>query len=62
MFRRYNANGIRQNEDAEQTMQALKVVETETCNIAKEQEESKEVDLPKLESDDAKVELPKLMH
>lgn len=41
----------------EQTMQALKVVETETCNIAKEQEESKEVDLPKLESDDAKVEL-----
>ena len=42
----------------EQTMQALKVVETETCNIAKEQEESKEVDLPKLESDDAKVELP----
>ena len=39
-------------------MQALKVVETETCNIAKKQEESKEVDLPKLESDDAKVELP----
>ncbi len=44
----------------EQTMQALKVVETETCNIAKEQEEFKEVDLPKLESDDAKVELPKV--
>lgn len=44
----------------EQTMQALKVVETETCNIAKEQEESKAVDLPKLESDDAKVELPEV--
>ncbi len=44
----------------EQTMQALKVVEAETCNIAKEQEESKEVDLPKLESDDAKVELPEV--
>ncbi|PGX30300.1 flagellar hook-length control protein FliK [Bacillus cereus] len=44
----------------EQTMQALKVVETETCNIAKEQEEFKEVDLPKLESDDAKVELPEV--
>lgn len=44
----------------EHTMQALKVVETETCNIAKEQEESKEVDLPKLESDDAKVELPEV--
>ncbi|ATI58976.1 flagellar hook-length control protein FliK [Bacillus cereus] len=44
----------------EQTMQALKVVETENCNIAKEQEESKEVDLPKLESDDAKVELPEV--
>ncbi|MED3524455.1 flagellar hook-length control protein FliK [Bacillus thuringiensis] len=44
----------------EQTMQALKVVETETCNIAREQEESKEVDLPKLESDDAKVELPEV--
>lgn len=44
----------------EQTMQALKVVETETCNIAKEQEESKEVDLPKLESDDAKVGLPEV--
>ncbi len=42
----------------EQTMQALKVVETETCNIAKEQEGAKEVDLPKLESDDAKIELP----
>ncbi len=44
----------------EQTMQALKVVETETCNIAKKQEESKEVDLPKLESDDAKIELPEV--
>lgn len=44
----------------EQTMQALKVLETETCNIAKKQEESKEVDLPKLESDDAKVELPEV--
>ncbi|PEQ66653.1 flagellar hook-length control protein FliK [Bacillus cereus] len=44
----------------EQTMQALKVVETETCNIAKEQEEFKEVDLPKLEGDDAKVELPEV--
>ncbi|PFL40323.1 flagellar hook-length control protein FliK [Bacillus cereus] len=44
----------------EQTMQALKVVETETCNIAKEKEEFKEVDLPKLESDDAKVELPEV--
>ncbi len=44
----------------EQTMQALKVVETETCNIAKKQEESKEVDFPKLESDDAKVELPEV--
>ncbi|WP_151909216.1 MULTISPECIES: flagellar hook-length control protein FliK [Bacillus cereus group] len=38
----------------EQTMQVLKVVETETCNIAKKQEESKdlEVDLPKAEGDD----------
>jgi len=44
----------------EQTMQALKVVETETCNIAKEQEEFKDVDLPKLESDDTKVELPEV--
>lgn len=44
----------------EQTMQALKVVETETCNIANKQEEFKEVDLPKLESDDAKVELPEV--
>lgn len=43
----------------EQTMQALKVVETETCNIAKKQEESKDVELPKLESDDA-VELPEV--
>jgi len=38
----------------EQTMQALKVVETETCNIAKE------VELPNAESDDVKVELPKV--
>nr|WP_086397924.1 flagellar hook-length control protein FliK [Bacillus cereus group sp. BfR-BA-01355] len=44
----------------EQMMQALKVVETETCNIAKKQEEFKDVDLPKLESDDAKVELPEV--
>ncbi|PEU80230.1 flagellar hook-length control protein FliK [Bacillus thuringiensis] len=44
----------------EQTMQALKVVETETCNIAKKQEEFKDVDLPKTESDDAKVELPEV--
>ncbi|PGM93547.1 flagellar hook-length control protein FliK [Bacillus cereus] len=44
----------------EQMMQALKVVETETCNIAKKQEEFKDVDLPKGESDDAKVELPKV--
>lgn len=44
----------------EQMMQALKVVETETCNIAKKQEEFKDVDLPKGESDDAKVELPEV--
>lgn len=44
----------------EQTMQALKIVETETCNIAKKQEEFKDVDLPKTESDDAKVELPEV--
>ncbi|MDD0818655.1 flagellar hook-length control protein FliK [Bacillus cereus] len=44
----------------EQTMQVLKVVETETCNIAKKQEESKDlyVDLPKDEDDDVKIELP----
>lgn len=44
----------------EQTMQVLKVVETETCNIAKKQEESKELDgdLPKAEGDDVKIELP----
>ncbi len=42
----------------EQTMQVLKVVETETCNIAKKQEESKDVDLPTAESDDVKIELP----
>ncbi|PEV39476.1 flagellar hook-length control protein FliK [Bacillus thuringiensis] len=44
----------------EQTIQALKVVETETCNIAKKQEEFKDVDLPKAESDDAKIELPEV--
>ena len=44
----------------DQTMQILKVVETETCNIAKKQEESKDLDgdLPKAESDDVKIELP----
>lgn len=45
----------------EQTMQVLKVVETETCNIAKKQEESKDLDgeLTKTaESDDVKIELP----
>lgn len=44
----------------EQTMQALKIVETETCNIAKKQENSKDldVDLPKAEGDDVKIELP----
>ncbi|GLV63841.1 flagellar hook-length control protein FliK [Bacillus mycoides] len=44
----------------EQTLQVLKVVESETCNIAKKQEGSKEVELPKAESDDVKVELPKV--
>lgn len=43
----------------EQTLQVLKVVESETCNIAKKQEGSKEVDPSKAESDDVKVELPK---
>ncbi|MED0938086.1 flagellar hook-length control protein FliK [Bacillus mobilis] len=44
----------------EQTMQALKIVETETCNIAKKQEDSKDldVDLPKAEGNDVKIELP----
>lgn len=44
----------------EQTMQALKIVETETCNIAKKQEDAKDldVDLPKAEGDDVKIELP----
>lgn len=42
----------------EQMMQVLKVVETETCNIAKKQEESKDTDLPTAESDDVKIELP----
>ncbi|PHE14459.1 flagellar hook-length control protein FliK [Bacillus toyonensis] len=44
----------------EQTMQALKVVEIETCNIAKKQEESKDGDLMTSESDDVKVELPEV--
>lgn len=44
----------------EQTLQVLKVVESETCNIAKKQEESKEVELPTAESDDVKVELSKV--
>ncbi|QWH17065.1 flagellar hook-length control protein FliK [Bacillus mycoides] len=44
----------------EQTLQVLKVVETETCNIAKKQEESKEVELQKAESDDVKLELPEV--
>ncbi len=42
----------------EQMMQVLKVVETETCNIAKKQEDSKDVDLPTAESEDVKIELP----
>lgn len=44
----------------EQMMQILNVVEKETCNIAKKQEESKDldVDLLKAESDDVKIELP----
>ncbi|MDA1677441.1 flagellar hook-length control protein FliK [Bacillus cereus group sp. TH152-1LC] len=44
----------------EQMMQVLKAVETETCNIAKKQEEFKDldVDLPKAESEDVKIELP----
>ncbi|MED2995657.1 flagellar hook-length control protein FliK [Bacillus tropicus] len=44
----------------EQMMEVLKVVETETCNIAKKQEESKDLDgdLLKAESEDVKVELP----
>ena len=44
----------------EQMMEVLKVVETETCNIARKQEESKDLDgdLPKAESEDVKVELP----
>lgn len=44
----------------EQTMQALKIIETETCNIAKKQEDSKglDVDFPKAEGDDVKIELP----
>ncbi|PHD60045.1 flagellar hook-length control protein FliK [Bacillus wiedmannii] len=42
----------------EQTMQVLKVVETETCNIAKKQENSKDLDLPTAEGDDVKIELP----
>ncbi|KXX98187.1 hypothetical protein AT276_15460 [Bacillus cereus] len=44
----------------EQMMEVLKVVETETCNIARKQEEFKDldVDFPKAESEDVKVELP----
>ncbi|USK98578.1 flagellar hook-length control protein FliK [Bacillus tropicus] len=44
----------------EQMMQILNVVEKEDCNIAKKQEEFKDldVDLSKAESDDVKVELP----
>ncbi|WP_226640159.1 flagellar hook-length control protein FliK [Bacillus tropicus] len=44
----------------EQMMQILNVVEKETCNIAKKQEEFQDldVDFPKAESDDVKVELP----
>ncbi|MDP7991241.1 flagellar hook-length control protein FliK [Bacillus sp. MHSD_36] len=44
----------------EQMMQILNVVKKEDCNIAKKQEEFKdlEVDLPKAESDDVKVGLP----
>ncbi|MED0825115.1 flagellar hook-length control protein FliK [Bacillus pacificus] len=44
----------------EQMMQILNVVEKETCNIAKKQEEFKDldVDFPKAESEDVKVELP----
>lgn len=43
----------------EQTMQALKVVETETCNIAKEQEGAKEADLSgNLRAMMQKIELP----
>ncbi|KFM99012.1 flagellar hook-length control FliK family protein [Bacillus clarus] len=41
----------------EQTLQVLKVVETETCNIAKKQEESKKVEFPKAESNDVKLDL-----
>ncbi|CKE80814.1 Flagellar hook-length control protein FliK [Streptococcus pneumoniae] len=44
----------------EQMMQVLKVVEKEACNIAKQQEEFKDLDgdLPKAESDNVKIELP----
>ena len=44
----------------EQMMQILNVVEKEACNIAKQQEEFKDLDgdLPKAESEDVKVELP----
>ncbi|MGE6615555.1 flagellar hook-length control protein FliK [Bacillus mycoides] len=46
----------------EQMLQVLKVVESETCNIAKKQEEFKDldVDLPKSESDDVKIDLPEV--
>ena len=36
----------------EQTMQVLKVVETETCNIAKKQEEPKNAEFLKKENDE----------
>ncbi|KAA0766687.1 flagellar hook-length control protein FliK [Bacillus sp. SH5-2] len=46
----------------EQTMQVLKVVESESCNIAKKQEEFKglDADLPESESDNVKIELPEV--
>ncbi|MFH7830152.1 flagellar hook-length control protein FliK [Bacillus luti] len=46
----------------EQTMQVLKVVESESCNIAKKQEEFKDLDADLLEpgSDNVKIELPEV--
>ena len=46
----------------EQTMQVLKVVESESCNIAKKQEEFKDLDtdLPESGSDNVKIELPEV--
>ena len=60
MFRRYNANDIRQNEDARANDANIERCRKEACNIAKKQEESKDLegDLPKAESEDVKVELP----